>query len=318
MKLPKGIQIRGKSYLAYVTVNGKPVRRVVGTVGCATGKELVARREELEKEILNPTPVPAPETPGVTCAELWEAYKKDCRTRDVRRIDRLTLAWKHLEPVFGSKSAASVKPTDIAGYVTMRRDAGMSRATCNRELAILKAAFRHGARLELIEKIPMFPRKLKEAKPRQGFVEEAQYKTLLGNAREPWLRCFVGLGFNFGMRKGELLALRRRDVDLLEGWLTVADSKNGDSRRIKLTQETSGLLAQCVHGKNENDYILTRPDGAKVAQPRKDWYSLCARCGLGKFITEDRDGKKFARYEGLQMHDLRRSAARRLVKRGVS
>jgi integrase len=158
---------------------------------------------------------------------------------------------------------------------------------------------------------------LKEPKAREGFVEESQYKTLMSNAKEPWLRCFVGLGFNFGMRKSEILALKVGHVDLLENWLLVVDSKNGESRRIKLTMETSRLLAVCIRGKEKNDHVLTQ-HGSKVAQPRKDWYSLCVRSGLGKMLTKERpDGKTSAHYEGLQMHDLRRSAVKRLVDSGV-
>lgn len=56
--------------------------------------------------------------------------------------------------------------------------------------------------------------------------------------------------------------------------------------------------------------MLTHPDGSRVSQPRKNWYSLCVSCGLG---TLDDSGH----YQGLQMHDLRRSAVRRLVRRGV-
>jgi hypothetical protein len=49
------------------------------------------------------------------------------------------------------------------------------------ELAVLKAAFRYGARSEMITRIPMFPKRLKESKPRQGFVEEPQYELLASN-----------------------------------------------------------------------------------------------------------------------------------------
>jgi len=83
-----------------------------------------------------------------------------------------------------------------------------------------------------------------DPKPWQGFIEEGQYKTLVANARDLWLRTSVALGFNYGFRKSEMLNLRLRDVDLLEGdWLTIVDSKNGDSRKVNLTQETKTLLA---------------------------------------------------------------------------
>ena len=324
MKLPKGIQRRVNSYVAYCTgKDKKPIRKVIAVVGCVGVKELVRLRADLEKQVRDGLYPPAPSTSTpesyvVTCTDLWIAYQKDCETRDVRRIDRAKLAWSHLESAFGSKPASDIRPKDIAQYIESRKASGMAAATCNREVAILKASFRHGARLEMIERVPMFPRKLKEAKPRAGFVKEPQYKTLLSNAREPWLRCFVGIGFNFGLRKGELLALRVGDADLLERWLTVADSKNGEGRKIKLTNETLMLLTG-VRGKKPEDFVLTRKDGSRVAQPRKDWYALCVACGFGKMLTEKlADGKTSVRYEGLQMHDLRRSAVRRMIRSGIS
>jgi hypothetical protein len=81
------------------------------------------------------------------------------------------------------------------------------------------------------------------------------------------------------MRKGELLALVR-DVNLLDGWLTIADSKNGESRRVALTQETIGLLTESIRGKREDDYVLTR-GGVRVCQPRKDWYNFWVASALG-------------------------------------
>ena len=168
-----------------------------------------------------------------------------------------------------------------------------------------------GADLEMIEGLPKFPKKLKEPMPRPGFLEESQYKILSKNARELWLRTFLAIGFSYGWRKSEMLSLHVRNVDLLDGWLTLETSKNGEGRRVKLTAEIKTLLAECVRGKQPDDFVLTHKDGSRVSQPRKNWYSLCAVSGLGKL-------SKNGSYTGLQKHDLRRSAVRPLVRRGVS
>jgi integrase len=95
----------------------------------------------------------------------------------------------------------------------------------------------------------MLPKRLKESKPRSGFIEEAQYRILAANcSKELWLRIFLAQGFNFGCRKGEMLALRVFDIDLLHDGLHIADSRNGEARNIVLTQETKKLLAACIRG----------------------------------------------------------------------
>jgi integrase len=332
MKLPKGIKIRNNSYVAYVTrpplpgeTRGLPVRKTIGVVGCVGVKELVRERADLERQVragLYPPPKAEPPTPEpvgpppATCDELWEVYERNCREREVKRLDRLKLAWSHLKPVFGAKPAADVRPSEIAAYVSSRKEAGKANATCNRELAVLKAAYRHGARLEMIDRVPTFPKKLKEANAREGFIELEDYEALAANA-SGWLRTFLAIGFTWGWRKSEILGLRVRNVDLLGGWLTLRaeDTKNGESRRVGLTTELKLLLTECVRGKQPNDFVLTREDGSRVGQPRKNWYDLCCRSKrqdgtlLGKL---DEHGH----YSGLQMHDLRRSAAKRLLGLG--
>ncbi len=200
MKLPQGIGIRSGSYVAYVTMNGKPVRKVVGQVGCITPKQAAQERTDLMKDIRDGKYPPAP------------------------------------------------KP----------------------ELAVLKALMRHGARSGEIERVPMFPKRLKESKPRAGFIDEKQYILLRTHARDLWLRTFLALGFNFGFRKGELLSLRVRNADLLEGWLSIDTSKNGDSRKVKLTQETLTLLAECVRGVARNRTTSYLPGKTAAVLPNRE------------------------------------------------
>ena len=310
-KLPRGIRRRADSLIVcFALADGTIERRSLGMVSIGFAEEQLGIFKRQVREGTYKKRQPRPEAAQeVTCADLWDAYRKDCQNRD-KRVDRLETAWTHLALPFAQKPGAVVRTADMVAYIAERRAAKITNGTINRELAVLKAAFRYGARSEMVSRIPMFPKRLKEARPRQGFVDDEQYKVLAANARDLWLRTFLALGYNFGFRKGELLALRVRNIDLLDGRLTAEMSKNGEGRRIALTQETKTLLCECVRGKQPDDFVLTRPDGSRVAQPRKDWYALCVRCGLGKL---DEAG----RYEGLQMHDLRRSAVRRLVRSGV-
>ena len=149
----------------------------------------------------------------------------------------------------------------------------------------------------------VFPR-LRENPPRKGFVDEKQYRQLSNVCPELWLRAMLGLGYNFGFRKAELLSMRLAQVDLLNRTLTLdpGTTKNYEGRTVKLTSAMFELIKQCMLSKTSDDFLLTRKNG----QPIKDF-----RAAWGKLT-------KAAKLPGLLFHDLRRSAVRNMVRRGVS
>lgn len=310
--LPRGLSVRNRSIVATFNCNGVPQRRVVGMVGVSSLNDCLRKRLEFLHEVELGTYKPPMESnvgksKKVLVSDVWAVYLKDAEV-NAKRVDRMRQAWAHLKPVFGHLPADGIRPLSLKGYQTGRLEADANRATVNRELACLRAALRLAARLEMIAAVCLFPSRMKESK-REGFIEQAQYVLLAANCDELWLRTFLAIGFSYGWRKSEILGLRVCNVDFLGGWLSIETSKNGQGRKVALTAEVKSLLVECVHGKSANDFVLTHADGSRVVQPRKNWYSLCARCGLGKFEK--------GRYVGLQMHDLRRSAVKRLVDLGI-
>jgi integrase len=65
-------------------------------------------------------------------------------------------------------------------------------------------------------------------------VEEAAYDRLAKNAGELWLRDLLATAYAFGFRKGELLELRVRQVDLTNRSirLNAGETKSGDGRTV--------------------------------------------------------------------------------------
>jgi len=63
-----------------------------------------------------------------------------------------------------------------------------------------------------------------------------------------------------GARWGELRALRIGDFDSRSGYLLIAESKNGKSRRIPLTDEGQAALDSMTAGRDPGDVLLTRAD----------------------------------------------------------
>ena len=203
----------------------------------------------------------------------------------------------------------------------------MQNGTINREPATLSAMFNHGTRVTppTADRVPAFPRRLKEFAPRKGFITDAQYAKLAASSTKTlWLRALVACAYSFGFRKGALLNLRARQVDLLDHWIELEGdgTKNGEARKIPMTAEVFELLKACLRGKKSEDFVFTREDGedgGRVVDPRDDWYNLCVASELGAYVSAKRKiGDDFNRYVGLNLRDFRRSAIRNMTRRGVN
>jgi integrase len=200
--------------------------------------------------------------------------------------------------------AIDVTTDEVNKYVETRQTEGAENGTINRELAALKRMFSLAYRStpRKVYQAPAFQR-LRENPPRRGFVEETQYRQLAKKCPQLWLRVMLALGYSFGFRKSEILNLRLRQVDLLSRTLTLdpGTTKNSDGRIVKLTSKTFELLRQCMLSKTAEDFVVSRPDGQPVRDFRGAWSKLTVAAKLPWSL----------------FHDLRRSAIRNMVRRGV-
>jgi integrase len=204
--------------------------------------------------------------------------------------------------------AANVGTDQIADYISERKKEPAANGTINRELALLRRAFTLGykskprkvsALLDLSEHM------LEENNVRIGFVDETQYRALTQKATgQLWLCALLALGYTYGFRKAELLNMKVGQVDLLARTIRLnpGETKNGEGRTVTLTDACWDLVVKLISGKQAGDFLLTRPSGEPVRDFRESWYALT----------------KAAKMPGLLFHDLRRSAVRNMVRRGVT
>jgi hypothetical protein len=97
---------------------------------------------------------------------------------------------------------------------------------------MLRVAYEHGNLLRL----PVI-RALKEAAPRQGFFERAQFETVRAHLPED-LQVAVNIAYAFGWRmQSEVLTLERRHVDLEAGTLRLdaAQPAHGADHSLRLS-----------------------------------------------------------------------------------
>ena len=70
----------------------------------------------------------------------------------------------------------------------------------------------------------------------------------------------LACAYSFGFRKGELLAMRVNQVDLIGHTIRLwrGETKSGEPRTVRMIQKVELLLMECITGKRPDDFVFTR------------------------------------------------------------
>lgn len=236
----------------------------------------------------------------------------------------------HIEPVIGNIRLAKLRPEHLRNLYAQKIEEGLSSTTVRHIHAVIRAAFRQAERDEILirnvcrmvdppraeqfEIMPLSPDQARAFRTAaRGHDDEALYV----------------LALTTGMRQGEILGLRWRDVDLQNGFVSVARSlvsqdgvmkldepkTRGSKRRIHLTpdaieslwnQKRRQLEHQMVLGPNYQDQDFVFP--TEVGTPRR---------GVNLVYRSFRPLLKAAGLRQIRFHDLRHTAATLLLSEGV-
>lgn len=284
--------------------NGKPIRESAHTTKVKEAEKLLRARIAA---ISTGTYVGL-KIERVRVSELSDDLIREYRINGRKTLDDLVARWKlHLQPFFGDLRAIEVTSQLVARYIDSRQQEGAENATINRELAALKRMF-NLARQSTPPKVNGTPyiAMLREDNIRTGFLESKQHDCLAAETGKVglWLRGMFEMGYTYGWRHEELLALRVRQVNITGGVVRLepGTTKNSEGREVSMTLPVRVLLTQCVHGKGQDDRVFTREGGKPVRDFRGAWANAC----------------EAATVPGLLFHDLRRTAARNLRRAGVA
>jgi integrase len=209
-------------------------------------------------------------------------------------------------PAFGEIRAADFGTRDLKRYIAERRREKATNATINRELAIVKRAFRLAEKSDppLVNRVPDVAL-LQENNVRKGFLEHEAYITLR-NELPAELRALFVVGFHTGARVGELEDLRWPQVDFVAKRIVLrpGETKNGEGRTLPIFGHMLPWL-QIERDIRDSKYpacpFVFHQNGEKLTGWRHDWDAACKRAGV----------------PGLLFHDLRRTAVRNMVRAGI-
>lgn len=202
---------------------------------------------------------------------------------------------------------SDIRPKTSQEFARKRREQGVGNAIINRSLACLRRMLRIAFDDELIQRVPKV-HFLKEPPARKGFLELKKFNQLLA-LLPAHLKPLILFLYYCGVRGGEAKQIEWSQVDLDARLIRLEEeqTKTDEARYAPLPAELVMLLRAIEPkiGKVFDDTNL-----------RVEWQKACAACGEGKRTLvepKDEDGWPWYKYEGLAIHDLRRSAVRNLV-----
>jgi integrase len=309
-----------------VMVDGQRIHRNLGResdgVTRTTAEEFISKvRHEAREGRLN---LPKRRKVPLTLAAAAPLYLDRLREEGGREIDRKRQRLEQcLIPFLGELQIGQITSSDIERYkkhrllqpVQTRKKpvAGQppqlnKPATVNRELATLSHLLNKAVEWGWTERQPAKIRKLKEDNGRIVYLSPVQATALLEGARSDQNRQiypFILIGLRTGMRKSEILAIRREHV-------------NPDARSIYIPAAKAGARTQPISADLASfltEYIDTLPKGTPWLFPSvgaEQGHTVDVRKAFVRAVTAaGLDPKQVVR------HTLRHTAITHLVQAGV-
>ena len=192
----------------------------------------------------------------------------------------------------------------ISHYMADRQRQGRTAETINRDMCVLRVAFRLGYEHDLVERVPVI-RRLPELTVRNEFFTRAEIDALLPCLPD-YLRDVVLFGYLTGWRKGEITGLQWGNVNRIESVIRLEPEQNkGRTVRVLAIQgELAALIERRWQARKMGRllalYVFHRA-GRQLGTFRWEWEKACREAGLGH----------------RWFHSLRRSAARNMSLQGI-
>ena len=302
---------RGTVYWIKYYSGGRAIRESTRTTKQKEAERVLKNREGRSAAGLHPLP----RVDRITYDELAEDLRRHYEVSGTRGLKEADTRFRALKPFFSGRKAASIKGQLAEEYVQHRLQTGVTPATVNRELSTLIRLLGLGYEREKVARMPKI-HKLQEAPPRAGFFERNDFEAVRRQLR-PDLQVAVTIAHNYGWRmQSEVLSLTLSQVDLTAGTLRINPgmSKSGEGRVVYLQPEDKPMLEEQIERARTVSrklgrvtpflfphLISGRLQGQRIKDFRKSWVSACKAVGL----------------VGMLRHDLRRTAARNLIRNGV-
>ena len=249
---------------------------------------------------LDLTPIPAG-TP-LTFDGMAHAYLEDYVLQRYRTMATARPRVEHLRGFFGGWGAEMMTADSVRDYQLYRRKLGAEAATINRETSALSRMFQLAIRRGQLERMPLFPKRLEENPPRDGFFEHTEYLKVRAHLPKSY-QDVLDFAYYSGWRRNEILELTWDEVDLAGRVirLTPRRSKTKTGRVLPISPPLQLVLKRRRRRRQARDPRVFSRDGVPVRAWRTALRDACHKAHVPHRL----------------LHDCRRTAARNLIRAGV-
>jgi len=242
---------------------------------------------------------------ALTLKEFSEIYMDEySKSRNkVSSQARKGVAFKFLNKHLGNMHLETITPAHLHKYVRHRKSKGLSDATVNREITILKHLLNYAVECEVIEfnLVEKFKKLREERKERPRFTEE-QVQKVIGAARADCRPLFTFIR-ETGCRREEALALQHWQVQEESGMVVFSENtKSKVFRYVPLTEAAIEAVTTLPRLKDCRFVFYSPKTKDRWHDCRDQWEKARDAVGLPK----------------LQVKDLRRHYAIELAESGAA
>ena len=289
---------RGKVWWIAYCHNGKEVRESTRSEKDSAATKFLKKRlgEIASRRFVGPS------EDRIKFEDLASGYERDYELRGLRSLRAAKARVKNLRAFFGDFKAREITSERIRAYQAARRKSRASAATVNRETAGLARMFRLAVKSRQLSTAPVFPERLEESAPRQGFFERHEYLAIREQLADDYADV-LDFAYYSGWRRREITELTWAEVDLSAGVIRLSPerSKTKSGRVLPLSEPMVEVLQRRVNVRRLDCLLVFHRDGEAMVDWRKAWEKAC----------------KAANLVGKRLHDCRRTAARNLVRARV-
>lgn len=264
----------------------------VRTLGAAR-KALRAVRADTERGLLLHQASKAP-----TFAVFADEYVR-ARAVDIpASISRVRGTVAAASVVFGGVAIDKVEPVHIERFKTQRLEV-CAPGTAKRDLAVLHGLFRAAVRYKVRTSNPCTDVRVAKYQEVERRVLTIDEERRLVEVSPPYLRTFIVVAINTGLRLSELTGLLWSDVDFTANRVTLRETKSRKVQTVPLNRHAREALLT-LRGAGRVGPVFTF-EGQRLQNPRKALASAATRAGIGKVTC----------------HVFRHTCATRLLEAGV-